>query len=84
VTLNPGPIRDWDDTDQLNLRLLIQISIYVIFFLKSLTKDMPSMFCNAAIGGGCIAIAQVVFAWHGSDVARETMCECVSFDGWGA
>jgi hypothetical protein len=32
VTLNPNPIRDWDNTDRLNLRLLIQISVYVIFF----------------------------------------------------
>ena len=32
VTLNAKPIREWDDTDRLNLRLLIQISIYVIFF----------------------------------------------------
>jgi len=108
VTLNQRAIRDWDDTDQLNLRLLIQISIYVIFFsllpsvlsiplephsvwlyalwiyglvhivdviffLKNLTKEMPLLFRNAAICGGCIAIAQVVIAWQGSDVARETM-----------
>ena len=32
VALNPKPIRKWDDTDRLNLRLLIQISIYVTFF----------------------------------------------------
>ncbi len=31
ATLNAKPIREWDDTDRLNLRLLIQISIYVIF-----------------------------------------------------
>ena len=32
VTLNAKPIRDWDESDRLNLRLLIQISMYVIFF----------------------------------------------------
>jgi len=32
VTLNDKPIRDWDDTDRLSLRLLIQVSIMVIFF----------------------------------------------------
>lgn len=32
VTLNDKPIRDWDDNDKLNLRLLIQVSIMVIFF----------------------------------------------------
>lgn len=32
VTFNDKPIRDWDDTDRLSLRLLIQVSIMVIFF----------------------------------------------------
>jgi len=32
VTLNRRPIREWDDTDQLNLRLLIQVSGLTIFF----------------------------------------------------
>ena len=32
VTLNPKPIRDWDATDRLNLRLLIQVSFVVLFF----------------------------------------------------
>ena len=108
VTLNPRPIRDWDDTDRLNLRVLIQISIYVIFFsllppllsiplenhlvwlcalwvygfihivdagffLTKLTKDMPLLFRNAAIFGFIIATAQLLIAWQGNDVTRETM-----------
>ncbi len=32
VTLNPKPIREWDVTDRLNLRLLIQVSFVVLFF----------------------------------------------------
>jgi hypothetical protein len=32
VTLNPTPIREWDDTDKFNLRLLIQVSIFAILF----------------------------------------------------
>ena len=32
VTLNPKPIREWDVTDRLNLRLLIQVSFAVLFF----------------------------------------------------
>ena len=108
VTLNPRPIREWDDTDRLNLRLLIQISIYVIFFsllppllsipfenhlvwfyalwvyglihiadagffLMHLTKDMPSLFRNAAICGVILAVAQLLVAWQGNDISREAM-----------
>ena len=108
VTLNPRPIREWEDTDRLNLRLLIQISIYVIFFsllppllsipldnhlvwlcalwgyglihiadagffLMNLTRDMPSLFRNAAICGVIVAMAQLLVAWQGNDIARETM-----------
>ncbi|MGB1427409.1 MAG: hypothetical protein ACPHFR_05765 [Cycloclasticus sp.] len=32
VSLNQKPIRDWDIADQVNIRLLIQISMVVIFF----------------------------------------------------
>jgi len=32
VTLNPKPIREWDITDRLNLRLLVQVSFVVLFF----------------------------------------------------
>ncbi len=32
VMLNSKPIREWDDTDRLNLRLLIQVSAFTIFF----------------------------------------------------
>jgi len=32
VTLNPNPIREWDETDRLNLRLLIQISFVTVMF----------------------------------------------------
>jgi len=32
VMLNSNPIRQWDDTDRLNLRLLIQVSAFTIFF----------------------------------------------------
>ena len=32
VTLNPKPIREWDATDRLNLRLLIQVSFVTLFF----------------------------------------------------
>jgi len=32
VTLNPKPIREWDVTDRLNLRLLVQVSFVVLFF----------------------------------------------------
>ena len=108
VTLNPRPIREWDSTDRLNLRLLIQISIYVIFFsllppllsipldshlvwfyalwfyglvhiadagffLMNLTKNMPSLFRNAAISGLVVAIAQIFTAFQGNDIARESM-----------
>ncbi len=108
VTLNPRPIREWEDTDRLNLRLLIQISIYVIFFsllppllsipldnhlvwlcalwgyglihiadagffLMNLTRDMPSLFRNAAICGVIVAMAQLLVAWQGNDIARESM-----------
>jgi len=108
VTLNPRPIREWDDTDRLNLRTLIQISIYVIFFsllppllsipldnhlvwlcalwgyglihiadvsffLMNLTKDMPSLFRIAATCGVVVALVQLLIAWQGNDVARETM-----------
>ncbi len=30
VMLNAKPIRDWDDTDRLNLRLLVQVAIFTI------------------------------------------------------
>ena len=108
VTLNPRPIREWDDTDRLNLRTLIQLSIYVIFFsllppllsisldnhlvwlcalwvyglihiadasffLMNLTKDMPTLFRNSASCGVIVALAQLLIAWQGNDVARETM-----------
>jgi len=108
VTLNPRPIREWDATDRLNLRLLIQISIYVIFFslippllsipfenhliwlfalwaygiihmadagffLMNLTKEMPTLFRNAAICGVIVAAAQLLIAWKGNDIAREMM-----------
>jgi len=32
VALNGRPIREWDDTDRLNLRCLLQVSIYVLVF----------------------------------------------------
>ena len=32
VALNPRPIRDWDTTDKLNLRALIQVSAFVLAF----------------------------------------------------
>lgn len=32
VTLNPKPISEWDVTDRLNLRLLVQVSFVVLFF----------------------------------------------------
>jgi hypothetical protein len=32
VTLNSKPVREWDATDRLNLRCLLQVSIYVLFF----------------------------------------------------
>ena len=32
VTLNPQPIREWDATDRLNLRLLVQVSFVTLFF----------------------------------------------------
>jgi len=32
VTLNPKPIREWDATDRLNLRVLVQVSFVVLFF----------------------------------------------------
>jgi len=32
VTLNAKPVRDWDETDRLNLRLLIQVAFVTIFF----------------------------------------------------
>ena len=108
VTLNPRPIREWDDTDRLNLRTLIQLSIYVIFFsllppilyislynhivwlcalcvyglihiadasffLINLTKDMPTLFRNSASCGVVVALAQLLIAWQGNDIARETM-----------
>ena len=32
VTLNPKPIREWDVTDRLNLRILVQVSFFILFF----------------------------------------------------
>ena len=32
VTLNPRPIKEWDTTDRLNLRVLVQVSFVVLFF----------------------------------------------------
>jgi hypothetical protein len=32
VALNPKPIREWHAEDQLNLRLLVQVSFLVLFF----------------------------------------------------
>ena len=32
VSLNSRPIREWDETDRLNLRLLIQVSFVALFF----------------------------------------------------
>ena len=32
VTLNPRPIKEWDVTDRLNLRSLVQVSFVVLFF----------------------------------------------------
>lgn len=32
VALNGKPVREWDDTDRLNLRCLLQVAIYVLAF----------------------------------------------------
>jgi hypothetical protein len=32
VTLNPRPIREWNVTDRLSLRVLVQVSFVVLFF----------------------------------------------------
>ena len=32
VALNGRPVREWDETDRLNLRCLLQVSIYVLAF----------------------------------------------------
>jgi len=66
VTLNPRPIREWDETDRLNLRLLIQISIYVIFFsllpaLLSIPLEPHSVWLYALWAYGLVHIADVSF-----------------------
>lgn len=66
VTLNPRPIRDWDDTDRLNLRLLFQITIYVIFFsllppLLSISFENHLIWLCALWAYGLIHIADVSF-----------------------
>ncbi|MEH6543023.1 MAG: hypothetical protein V7721_03685 [Porticoccaceae bacterium] len=66
VTLNPKPIRDWDKTDQLNLRLLIQISIIVILFsmlpfLFSVTLNKAETWKYALLIYGVIHLADVGF-----------------------
>ncbi len=42
VALNQKPVREWDLADQVNIRLLIQLSIAVIFF--SLLPSLLSIF----------------------------------------
>jgi hypothetical protein len=32
VTLNPKPIREWEMTDRVNLRILVQVSFVLLFF----------------------------------------------------
>jgi hypothetical protein len=32
VTLNPRPIREWEATDRINLRILVQVSFVMLFF----------------------------------------------------
>ena len=32
VTLNPRPIREWDAIDRTNLRILVQVSFFALFF----------------------------------------------------
>ncbi|MEH6502621.1 MAG: hypothetical protein V7682_01835 [Cycloclasticus sp.] len=66
VTLNPKPIRDWDKTDQLNLRLLIQISIIVILFsvlpfLLSVTLNKAETWKYALLIYGVIHLADAGF-----------------------
>ena len=66
VTLNPRPIREWDSTDRLNLRLLIQISIYVIFFsllppLLSIPFDNHLIWLLALWAYGIIHMADAGF-----------------------
>lgn len=66
VTLNPKPIREWDDTDRLNLRLLIQISIYVIFFsllpaLLAIPFNTHLIWMSALWAYGLVHLADVTF-----------------------
>jgi hypothetical protein len=66
MTLNPRPIREWDDTDRLNLRLLLQISIYVIFFsllppLLSVSFENHLTWLCALWAYGLIHIADATF-----------------------
>ncbi len=32
VVLNPLPVREWDETDKLNLRVLLQVAVFAILF----------------------------------------------------
>ena len=66
VTLNPQPIRQWDDTDRLNLRTLIQVSILVIFFsllppLLSIPFENHLVWLFALWVYGLVHIADVSF-----------------------
>ncbi len=107
VMLNARPIKEWDGTDRLNLRLLVQVSAltivfalfpsilviavqapelwtYALFayglihiidvssFLLNMTKETPNVFRNAAICGAVIALTQLLVAWFGNSVAKET------------
>jgi len=66
VTLNRRPIREWDDTDQLNLRLLIQVSGLTIFFsllplLLQIPLSIPDTWLYGLLIYGLIHIIDVSF-----------------------
>ena len=108
VALNGKPVREWDDTDRLNLRCLLQVAIYVLafslfpfllavslspqavwrfgllayglfvtfdasFFLRKMTRDSPSLFRNAGIGGVGVGLLNIGIAVFANEAARETM-----------
>jgi hypothetical protein len=107
VAINPKPIREWHPEDQLNLRLLVQVSFLVLFFcvlpyvlavsippdevwfygltaygivhvfdvssfLINTSKETPRVFVYHASVGLLIALSQVVIAFLGNAILRET------------
>jgi len=64
VMLNSQPIREWDETDRLNLRLLVQLSAVTIFFallpsILIVSIEEPDLWTYALFAYGFLHVVDV-------------------------